>query len=697
MKGFRSLHVIAASIFSLLIYGPTAHALQSNWVGDKRVAVRLITASDTTSGNTLLAGLEFRYEPGWHGYWRTPGDAGIAPQFNWTASENLASEQVAWPAPTRLEIQGLQNSVYVGDIVLPVTLQLADSHATTNVSLVVDYAACAQICVPEHARLDLGLAPGDATQSTDAEAISKAFAKIPGRPEVSGVQSSPSYIENDGLHRHLVVSLRSKSLPFDHPDLFVEGAGAGLPPAPKVLFADGRRTAKFSVLLSDNVVSLDTLTLTLVDGDRSFEFQMPPTAALFSSQDKSELLIILCIALVGGLILNLMPCVLPVLSIKLFGLARYAGQESRVVRRAAAATASGIIAAFLLLAICLVGLKLAGAALGWGIQFQQPWFLSAMAVVAFLFAASFFEWLIIPLPQALSSFRSDSTRSPQVTAFLSGMFSTLLATPCSAPFVGTAVGFALARGPIEILAVFLCLGIGMAGPFLAVAARPELSSWLPRPGPWMKWLRRGLGMLLLGTGLWLLTVLSSLSGLATALAVGATAAVMLSLLALAARRRSSERLLWPAIAMVALSCVAVMITVYPFLTEPRKPASTEQWQAFDPSEIQALVASGKIVLVDVTASWCLTCKVNELTSFSDPAVQKAIADAAVVRMRADWSRPDPLIKAYLRGFGRAGIPFDAVYGPQEPEGLALPEILTPSVVLSALGEAGAHAMVRTGG
>jgi len=213
----------------------------------------------------------------------------------------------------------------------------------------------------------------------------------------------------------------------------------------------------------------------------------------------------------------------------------------------------------------------------------------------------------------------------------------------------------------------------------------------------MKWLRRGLGMLLLGTGLWLLTVLSSLSGLATALAVGATAAVMLSLLALAARRRSSERLLWPAIAMVALSCVAVMITVYPFLTEPRKPASTEQWQAFDPSEIQALVASGKIVLVDVTASWCLTCKVNELTSFSDPAVQKAIADAAVVRMRADWSRPDPLIKAYLRGFGRAGIPFDAVYGPQEPEGLALPEILTPSVVLSALGEAGAHAMGRTGG
>jgi len=289
MIGFRSLQVIAASIFMLLIYDSTGHALQSNWVGDNRVAVRLITASDTTSGNTLRAGLEFQYEPGWHGYWRTPGDAGIAPQFNWTASENLADEQVAWPAPTRLDIRGLQNSVYWGNIVLPITLHLADSRAKTNISVVVDYAACAQICVPEHARLDLGLAPGAAAPSMQAEAILKAFTAIPGRPDVSGVQLSDVHFENNGPHRYLVLSLRSKSIPFDHPDLFVEGAGAGLPPAPTVLFEDGRRTAKFSVKLPDNLVSPDTFTVTLVDGDRSFEFQVPPTAAPFSSREKSEL------------------------------------------------------------------------------------------------------------------------------------------------------------------------------------------------------------------------------------------------------------------------------------------------------------------------------------------------------------------------------------------------------------------------
>ena len=687
MNGLKWLHVITISIFVSLFYGPAAYALRSDWVGDKRVAVRLITASDTTGGDTLLAGLEFRYEPGWHGYWRTPGDAGIAPQFNWTASKNLAGEQVAWPAPTRLEVEGLQNSIYSGDFVLPVILHLANSHAKTKVAVVVDYAACAQICVPEHARLDLSIEPGDAARSTEADVIAEASAKIPGRPELSGVQPSGIFFENNGSHRSLVLYLRSKSIPFENPDLFVEGAGAGLPPAPKVEFEDDRRMARLSALLPDNLVLPAALTLTFVDGDRSFEFQVPPNAAQFSSRDKSELPFILGIALIGGLFLNLMPCVLPVLSIKLFGLASQAGRESLVIRRCAAATAFGIVASFMVLAICLAGLKLAGAAVGWGIQFQQPWFLAGMTTVTFLFAASFFEWLTIPLLPPMWPFRPVRTRRPETAAFLSGIFSTLLATPCSAPFVGTAAGFALALGPIEIVAVFLCLGIGMAVPFLALAARPELSAWLPRPGAWMEWLRRGLGILLLVTGLWLLSVLWSLSGLATALAVGTTAGSMLSLLALAARRPSSDRPLWLAVTTVALGCAAVLVAINPPLPPPQKQTDVEHWQPFDPSAIQPLVASGKIILVDVTASWCLTCKVNELTSFSSPAVEEALAGAQVVRMRADWTRPDPLIEAYLRSFGRVGIPFDAVFGPQQPTGLPLPEILTPSIILKALNEA----------
>jgi suppressor for copper-sensitivity B len=685
MSGFKWFHVFTIAIFISFTFGTDAHALHSNWVGDKRVAVRLITASDSTSGDALLAGLEFRYEPGWHGYWRTPGDAGIAPRFNWGNSKNVTGEQVAWPAPTRLEIEGLQNSIYSGRFVLPLILHLADSDAKTIVSVVVDYAACAQICVPEHARLDLSIEPGTAARSIDADTIAEASARVPGPLELSGIQASDIFFENDGAHRSLVLSLHSKSIPFDRPDLFVEGAGAGLPPAPKVEYDDGRHRAKFRVLLPDNVILPAALTLTFADGNRSFEFRVPPTAVLLSPRHKSELPIILGIALIGGLILNLMPCVLPVLSIKLFGLASHAGQEAQAIRRDAAATASGIVASFMLLAFCLVALKLTGAALGWGIQFQQPWFLAGMTTLTFLFAANFFDWLTIPLLPGLTSFCSAGTRRLEVSAFLNGMFSTLLATPCSAPFVGTAAGFALARGPAEILAVFFCLGIGMAVPFLAIAARPELAAWLPKPGLWMERLRRSLGMLLLITGLWLLAVLSSLSGLQTALAVGLTATTMLGVLGLAARRSFGQSS-WAAISAVALSCAAVFIAIYPPLARPQKHADGD-WQAFDPSAIQPLVASGKIILVDVTASWCLTCKVNELTSFSSSAVEKAISGEQVVRMRADWSRPDPLVEAYLRSFGRVGVPFDVVYGPRLPAGRALPEILIPSIILRALNEA----------
>jgi len=216
---------------------------------------------------------------------------------------------------------------------------------------------------------------------------------------------------------------------------------------------------------------------------------------------------VLIAALLGGLILNLMPCVLPILSIKLFALARYAGAERRAARRGAVATALGIISSFLLLAAVLSGLKLSGTSLGWGIQFQQPWFLALMAAVTTLFAASFFEWLPIRLPQIFAGAAGASARGPLAEAFLGGALATLLATPCSAPFVGTAVGFALARNPAEILVVFASLGVGMALPFLVVAAAPGLVAWLPRPGVWMVRLRHSLGVLLLGTALWLLFTL----------------------------------------------------------------------------------------------------------------------------------------------------------------------------------------------
>jgi suppressor for copper-sensitivity B len=273
-----------------------------------------------------------------------------------------------------------------------------------------------------------------------------------------------------------------------------------------------------------------------------------------------------------------------------------------------------------------------------------------------------------------------------------GVFATLLAASCSAPFVGTALGFALARGPLDIALVFAALGLGMAAPFLAVAAAPGLVAWLPRPGPWMIWLRRVLGVALLGTAGWLLFVLALEAGLSVALLAGGTLVAVLAILAwrhtLPADRRG-RRMASAAAIMLAASAVLVPSLRGPApTTETPAPGTTVRWRPFDAAALHRMVAGGKIVFVDVSAAWCLTCKVNELTVLDRTPVVDRLGAPGVFAMRADWTRPDPAVSAYLQSFGRYGVPLDVVYGPGAPEGIALPELLTRDAVINAFQRAG---------
>ncbi len=358
----------------------------------------------------------------------------------------------------------------------------------------------------------------------------------------------------------------------------------------------------------------------------------------------------------------------------------------RVVTRFLAA-AAGIVVSFLALAALAAALKAGGLAVGWGIQFQEPLFLVALVVVLTLFACNMWGWFEIRLPSWLGGHGGGGTDSV-AGHFGSGAFATLLATPCSAPFLGTAVGFALARGLPEIFAVFAALGIGMAAPYLAVAAFPGVATRLPRPGPWMATLRRVLGLLLAATAVWLLTVLAAQTGAWSALAVGVlmiAAAAVLMLTAGDARRRFG--------AVGALAVVFVLAFVAPGQIGRAGPAAPTAptdsiWQPFDRAAIPALVAAGKTVFVDVTADWCNTCLFNKTTVLDRGEVARRLAGGPVVAMRADWTLPDAGIAAYLESSGRFGIPFYAVYGPALPRGLVLPELLTEDTVLAALDRAG---------
>ncbi len=692
----------ALLLLAALVGAAPAAAAATDWVGNQHAAVRLITATDAVSGaSPVEAGLEFRFAPGWHGYWRTPGDAGIAPVIDWSASPGLKIATIAWPAPTRLVVSNLQNSTYEGEVALPVALTFADPRGAVDIRVSVDYAACSNICVPYHADLSLTLPVGAAGPSAEAAAIAAARAAVPGTPAAAGIEVTREAFVGSGIQRMLVVALRSSTVPFDRPDLFVENAGDGIPPAPAVMLGPDGRTATLTVPLAEAPAAdaaSKELALTLVDGRRSASFAGPPIPA--TSPD-GGLWAVLASAVLGGMILNLMPCVLPVLSIKLVGLTRQAGAGRRAVRAGFAATGLGIVASFLAIAVALAVLKWSGATLGWGIQFQQPWFLAGMAALTVLFAASLFDWIHVGIPRAVIGLGGGTRNATAGTggwaawteAFLTGAFATLLATPCSAPFVGTAVGFALARGPAEILGIFLGLGLGMALPFFAAALMPAVAGWLPRPGPWMITLRRILGLLLLGTAGWLLAILWSVAGPVVAALVSVLLALILAVAARAALHPGPEPQLWPRLAIGGATAVAVLAAASMPLTGPAPwsgPAPdgrAGQWQAFDAMAIERLVADGRTVLVDVSASWCLTCKVNELTALKTAEVRNRLSRPGTVAMRADWSRPDPAIARYIQGFGRYGIPLDVVYGPRRPAGEALPELLTAALVTGALDRA----------
>jgi thiol:disulfide interchange protein len=397
-------------------------------------------------------------------------------------------------------------------------------------------------------------------------------------------------------------------------------------------------------------------------------------AASGSSAAGSGLLLMLGLAVLGGLILNAMPCVLPVLSLKIFGLVRSAANGRAEVTRGALATAAGMLASFWALALAAIAARAAGSAVGWGVQFQRPGFVAFLAVVVVLFCLNLWGLFEIPLPAALANLAGSGPREGLAGHFVSGLFATLMATPCSAPFLGTAISFALAQtGPV-VFAIFTALGLGMALPYLLVAAAPGLAKAFPRPGAWMETVRGVMGFLLAASAVWLFYVLSS------QVSPEQLAAIQIGLLGIAlftwlqhrvARGRGGR-----GVAMAGMMA-AVVVTLVVAAGGTRgdassrlaasKPAGLIPWVVFDRARAESLTAGGQLVFVDVTADWCFTCKVNERLILDTPEVARAFTENAVVPMRADWTNKSDEIAAFLKEHGRYGIPFYILYRPgREP-------------------------------
>ena len=664
------MYVLIRSVLLLLAScAITVQAADSGWLRNAQnshAEVRLRSASHNDNQQLLL---DIRLQPGWKTYWRTPGEGGVAPEIRWQTPD--VNAQWFWPAPERFDVSGLTTQGYKGDITLPIELANVSSPRLAGT---LTLSTCSDVCILTDFPFSLDLRqPADTRFARD-------FAEAMGRiPAASGLtdQLDASFVNGE-------LQIRAQRQGgWQKPELFFDYPPGSMLAAPHISVNGDILNARVAVTdeWGETAPDLRGKTLSLVVADAGIAQQSAihiGAQTLVSGAAAQTIGSVLLLALLGGLILNLMPCVLPVLAIKLSSLVQQQGQTQRQTRQQFLASSAGIIFSFLLLALLMTGLRLSGQALGWGIQFQSSGFLLVMVLVMFLFSASLFDLLHFRLPSRLNTQLATQGGDGLLGHFGQGAFATLLATPCSAPFLGTAVAYALTAPLPQLWLLFVALGVGMSLPWLLVAALPGMARCLPRPGRWMVHLRTVLGLFMLIATFWLVTLLVPHWG--STFAAGLAGLLLLVLCGWLVKRRALQQ---AGVVFITLTLAGALF----LMTRISPEEETLHWQPLTEAAIHQALEQDKRVFVDVTADWCITCKVNKSRVLNQPDVRAALKADDVVLLRGDWTQPDPAIGEFLQRRDRVAIPFNQIYGPALPQGQILSPLLSREAVISTLSEA----------
>jgi thiol:disulfide interchange protein DsbD len=694
-----------------------AHGVAAEPVRTPHVTAELV--ADRTAlvpGTTTTVALRFALAPGWHTYWRNPGESGLPTTLAWKLPPGFAAGDIVWPAPRALPAGPLVNYGYEGDVLHLVPLTVpndAQPGSTATLAARADWLVCKETCIPEGADLTLALPvaaqadpdprwhapiaatrdalPMPAPQAWDARAVANGstitlslapgagdpgrvwfFAENAGRIEPSVAQTATS---RDGR-----IDLK---LPVAHELAAGFTDLRGVLTAERGFAANGRsvRAIALDVALQGTPVAGPKPTVAAIDFA-----QAPP-----SSVTPLSLPIALAFAFAGGLLLNLMPCVFPVLSLKALGLATHAG-DRRALRHDGLAFAAGVIVAFTLLGAAVAALRAAGEQLGWGFQLQSPAVVTGLALLFFVIALNLsgvFEFgLLVPSRLATWSHANRTTN-----AFATGLLAVAIASPCTAPFMGAALGYALGERTHVTLGVFVALGLGMALPYCALAWFPAWRRVLPRPGPWMVRLRQLLAFPMYATVAWLVWVLGAQAGNDAVMRIGLTLVVVAFALWAWRAWRGGGRPAWAIVA--SASAIVAAIVAWPLVTDQTLPGTAlanrtaevadagQGWEPWSAARVTELTAAGQPVFVDFTAAWCITCQVNKRLVLTDGRVLDAFANRGVTLLRADWTRRDPAISEALAALGRSGVPVYVLYR-RNGEALLLPEVLQRKPLIDAI-------------
>jgi thiol:disulfide interchange protein len=689
MPGLRQSFLFLCTALTAVV---AAAAPVTGPVHAQHLTVELLPLSGSLQpGSSDLVGLHFTLDKGWHVYWVNAGDSGEPPSVKWNLPAGITAGPMQFPAPRRLPLGPLMDFGYEDEVLFPITLSAASTlkaPSSIDIPARVDWLVCREVCIPGKADLILPLqiTAQKATPDPGRQALFDRFHSLLPQPLPS---SAKAVFATDPAG----FSLALTGHPATTAEFFPLDQSQIVNAAPQTVRGVNNGVV-ISLKKDENFrAQLAQLNGVLLLGDgTAYEIHAPPGAlpagAAGSQEGALNLLRFVSLAFLGGVILNLMPCVFPVLFIKGLSLVESSRHEPKRVRAHGLVYTLGIVVSFWIVVALLLGLRAGGRQLGWGFQFQSPGFVAVIALLLFFLGLSLAGMFEIGLT-VTNTGSSLAARSGYAGSFFTGVLAVIVATPCTAPFMGAAIGFALAQSAGAAFGVFTALALGLAAPYLLLTYYPAWMRYLPRPGAWMEVLKQATAAPIFATVIWLVWLFASSAG------VDALTALLAAFLLLAIAGWILGR--WPArrvassfaMAVIVLAVATPLYALWKFPATETATAGKAGWEPYSHEAIEQYRAQGRPVFIDFTARWCLSCQVNERAVLNSGDVRRRLHDSGIVLVRADWTRHDESIASALRELGRSGVPTYVFYPPGQPA-LVLPEVLTPGVVLSALDQVQSH-------
>ena len=606
-------------------------------------------------------GIKITLEDGWKTYWKNPGDAGAALYLDWNdlKYENIDSK-IFYPVPRKYVDMGIETIGYEKEVIFPIKITFDNLEEGFIRELNINYLVCKDICIPIEVKKQINLDKKKAIDGLLNDDFIKSLEKIPNKKN--------SVFELDKILRvsssELEVSYKSKQkINYDKLQIYPFSEKLFLKTNHSVL----NNNLEIKILSDDEIKKSDTIELLISDGELSQELKIE-TIDVTLSENFFKMIFF---AFIGGLILNFMPCVLPVLSIKIYSFLKVFETNKKHIIYSSLATSIGIVCSFFIVGLTTIFIKSLGNNVGWGVQFQNIYFLYFFSIILFFFSLNLFGFFDFILPNKLLRKLNLSSKNYYIDSFFAGFLATLLATPCTAPFLGTSIGFALTKDNFTILLIFLSLSVGFSFPYILLIIYPKALNFFPRPGAWMQQFKYLLAFFVLMTSIWLFYLLKFNSYLLIILGL------VIPIFAVFFNREIKYT---KKIKNIFFLFVFSMV----FFLFSEKQSSKTKWIKFDQNTVNEMVSAGNLVFVDITAAWCITCQTNKLTTLSSKQIDNLFIEEEVKAFRGDWTTKDASILSYLNQFQRSGIPFNVVYGPSNTRGLVLPEILTKDTVINSI-------------